>query len=164
MDEYDWNNPPLEDLSIKTIFSACIFPLEVVCLPVEQIDNYILSVLDKMVEMMDSNHGIGLAANQIGLPKRLIVMLKDNKPIKMINPKIIWNSKKIVKSNEGCLSCPGILVDMDRFDKVEVVYTDENKYTRKCTLKGLEAFCIQHEIDHLNGKLIDWEKEFNDEK
>ena len=130
---------------------------------VDTIDNDIKHILDDMLETMYNANGIGLAATQIGIDKRLIVMdcglktdddhLEPN-PIKMINPEITFLSKNFKEREEGCLSIPGHHAIVKRPDKVIVNYRDENFKQKELEADDLLGVCIQHEIDHLNGILF----------
>ena len=165
-------------MSIKEIIKIPNPFLKVVAKPVIDIDENILSLLDDMLETMYDANGIGLAATQIAIDKRLIVMdcgevdfetenlteeeynkkLKENgikpSPIKMINPKIVSLGDKIKEREEGCLSIPGYNANVKRPASLIVEYTDENKKNITLNADGLLATCIQHEIDHLNGILF----------
>ena len=130
---------------------------------VDKTDNNIKHILDDMLETMYNANGIGLAATQIGIDKRLIVMdcglkIDDNNfksnPIKMINPEITFSSKNFKEREEGCLSIPGHHAIVKRPDKVTVNYRDENFDQKELEADDLLAVCIQHEIDHLNGILF----------
>lgn len=122
---------------------------------VAEIDEKIKMILDDMLDTMYENDGVGLAAPQIGILKRLVVMdIGDDKVYKMINPKIIACSGKEV-DQEGCLSVPEIKGDVSRPTSVTVVYTDENgKEITLITEDHLLSRCICHEIDHLDGVLF----------
>ena len=130
---------------------------------VNKLDNDIRHILDDMLETMYNAHGIGLAATQIGIDKRLVVMdcglkiddddFKPN-PIKMINPEITFLSKSLNKREEGCLSIPGHHAIVKRPDKVVVNYRDENFKQKTLEADDLLGVCIQHEVDHLNGILF----------
>ena len=127
--------------------------------PVTDIDEDIRQLLDDMVETMYDAVGIGLAAPQIGISKRLIVMdcAKDDSPPeiwKMINPEIINRSEDTAKMEEGCLSIPGYNGDVIRPAEVEVRYIDIEGNIQQMTASGLLAACVQHEIDHLDGVLF----------
>ena len=127
--------------------------------PVTDIDEDIRQLLDDMVETMYDAVGIGLAAPQIGISKRLIVMdcAKDDSPPeiwKMINPEIINRSEDTAKMEEGCLSIPGYNGDVIRPAEVEVRYIDIEGNVQQMTASGLLAACVQHEIDHLDGVLF----------
>ena len=130
------------------------------CAPVTEVTDDIRALLDDMLATMYDADGIGLAAPQIGLAKRLIVLDVEQteegrgNPIKMINPEIIAASDVSVPMEEGCLSLPSMRVDVMRPEAVTVRYTDENGVVKQLDAKELLAKAIQHEIDHLNGVLI----------
>ncbi len=108
-----------------------------------------------MLEILGKRGGIGLSANQVGLPFRMCVIdIKANNPMIMLNPRIIKMSDKMEKSQEGCLSLPGVYITIDRHKKITVEYEDVNGETKTEEAEGLLSFCIQHEIDHLNGILM----------
>ena len=108
--------------------------------------------------LYESENGIGLAAPQVGLLKRLIVidLKEDNKsnPLTLVNPEILNKSDEKFINQEGCLSIPGYYADIERSQKIEYQYYDENGTRRKTTAEGLLSICIQHEIDHLDGILF----------
>lgn len=128
--------------------------------PVKIIDDDIRQLMDDMVETMRHEHGLGLAAPQIGLSVRVIVMdcsdEDDPEPIiwKMANPEIISSSEDLASMEEGCLSIPGYRGEVTRPAEVEVKYLDQNGTEQTMQADGLLAACVQHEIDHLNGKLF----------
>lgn len=122
--------------------------------PVPVITTRLLNMVDAMVTIMRENNGIGLAAPQIGVSKRVITTEINPGKLKiMVNPIILAGSDR-VKSVEGCLSLPGHVLEVMRYNKIKVSYMDLLGRERQMDLAGLEAFCVQHEIDHLNGKLI----------
>ncbi len=122
---------------------------------VEEVNDKIRQILDDMVETMHKYNGVGLAAPQIGLLKRLIVIdLYDDKgPIKLVNPEII-KEKGEQEVEEGCLSFPNKYGKIVRPAQVTVVALDENGKEVKINAKGLLAQALSHEIDHLNGILF----------
>ena len=127
--------------------------------PVEQVDARIAKLMDDMVETMYAAKGIGLAAPQIGVLERVIVVdvhEKDEKPnpIRLANPEIVWKSDETSVCEEGCLSVPEQYAEVTRPASVRVRYLDENNETRELEADGMLATCIQHEIDHLNGVLF----------
>lgn len=122
-------------------------------------DLEVLELMDQMMDEMHSSDGIGLAAPQIGVLKRVVVIdipLETERFIfKLINPKIVWASEEMVAGDEGCLSLPGIYEVIERPSSVSVECWDENYAL--CRIEqavGLLAACLQHEIDHLDGKLF----------
>ena len=126
---------------------------------VKNIDKTIELILDKMLNCMYENNGIGLAATQVGLSKRLVVIdcsSGDNKkkPIKFINPEVIELSNSNIEFQEGCLSLPDQYANVTRPNFIVVKYRDIKGKLHKSKFEGLEGTCIQHEIDHLNGKLF----------
>jgi peptide deformylase len=130
--------------------------------PVTQIDETILKLLDDMVDTMNHARGIGLAAPQVGINKRVLVIDVGDRPypaqniglLKIINPKIISFSEEKTELEEGCLSLPEMDCLIFRPEQIVVEYTDENNKMQNLTANGILAKCFQHEIDHLDGKLI----------
>jgi len=121
------------------------------CEKVEEMDQE--NLVEDMLETMYANEGIGLAAPQVGILKRILVLDVGNGSRAFINPEIINNRGKVV-SEEGCLSIPGVFVKVKRFEEVTVKAQNVNgeNFTIKAT--GILARCLQHEIDHLSGILI----------
>lgn len=118
----------------------------------------------QMIEAMTFGNGIGLAAPQVGISKRIIVMntqnLKSGFSGVLVNPKIVHQSKNTSPLEEGCLSFPGKTVSVDRPNIVTVAYQDVYGHDMVNVFQGIAAKCIQHEIDHLDGKLlVDYEGE-----
>ena len=129
------------------------------CQPVEKIDEEIKNTLNEMLQVMYDTRGIGLTANQVGISKQLVVIdLQENdvkSPIFLINPRIIEHSDKmIVSENEGCLSVPSARANVDRYETVKVEYLDINGEKQIIDADGLLSICLQHELDHVNGKLF----------
>lgn len=129
---------------------------------VEKIDDELQAFLDDMLETMYAEKGVGLAAPQVGVSLRIVVIdvwkhLEDDEekqdPLFLINPEIIWNSEELVLCDEGCLSIPGQRADVERFEQVKVRYTDREG--KSCEILGDEflAIALQHELDHLDGIL-----------
>ena len=126
---------------------------------VEQVNDKIRTLMDDMLETMYNAPGIGLAAIQIGIPKRVIVMdlsRNDEKknPLYFINPEIITNSNNDSAYEEGCLSVPGQFAEINRPDKCKVKYLDYSGNEQILNAEDLLATCIQHEMDHLEGILF----------
>ena len=126
---------------------------------VDTVDDAVRQVLADMLETMYAGNGVGLAANQVGLLKRLVVIDcagegEDPAPIKMVNPKIIAHSDNKILHNEGCLSLPREYADVERWETVTVQYLDENGTEQTRKADGLLAIAMQHEIDHLDGILF----------
>ena len=128
-------------------------------LSVENVDKHIQILMDDMLETMYAAPGIGLAAIQVGMPKRVIVLdIKQKEgqknPICLINPEIIEKSKNNLTYEEGCLSVPGQFAEIDRPDKCHIKYLDYHGQPKEIKAEGMFATCIQHEIDHLEGILF----------
>lgn len=130
------------------------------CDPVENIDGDIRTLISDMFETMYDAPGIGLAAPQVGSLVRVIVMdcakseSDDPEPIAMVNPQVVWESDDLNIHEEGCLSIPEEYNDVERPAQVRVAYTDTDGAAQEIACDGLLATCVQHEIDHLNGKLF----------
>ena len=125
----------------------------------ENVDNDLRKLLDDMLETMYEAPGIGLAAVQIGILKRLIVIdisKEDQKknPLFLINPIITYKSKNTSSYEEGCLSLPGHYAEIERPSECHLEFLDYNGKKKKLEAQGLLATCIQHEVDHLNGILF----------
>jgi len=129
------------------------------CEPLEKVDTETKKLMDDMLETMYAAPGIGLAAIQVGILKRLVVIdiSKDKEkknPIFLINPQIIHQSKKVSVYEEGCLSLPGQFAEIERPAECIIKYIDYNGKEKELKSDGLLATCIQHEVDHLNGILF----------
>jgi peptide deformylase len=127
--------------------------------PVENIDRAVVKLMDDMLETMYDAPGIGLAAIQVGIPKRIIVIDASDdeekpKPLAMVNPEIIALGQTTRLYEEGCLSIPDIRVDIERPETVTVRYIDRHGKQQELAADGLLATAIQHELDHLDGQLI----------
>ena len=128
-------------------------------LAVEKVDKDLQNLMDDMLETMYAAPGIGLAAIQIGIPKRVIVLDLASKdepknPMFFVNPEIIEKSNKNLTYEEGCLSVPGQFAEIDRPDKCHLKYLDYYGQSKEIKAEGMLATCIQHEIDHLEGILF----------
>ena len=128
-------------------------------IPVEKIDEDLQKLMDDMLETMYAAPGIGLAAIQVGVPKRVIVLdiaPKDEprNPIFFVNPEIIKKSDNNSTYEEGCLSVPGQFAEVDRPDKCHIKYLDYHGQPKEIKAEGMLATCIQHEMDHLEGILF----------
>ena len=125
---------------------------------VDQVTDETRKLMDDMLDTMYDAPGIGLAAIQIGVPKRVIVidLSRDEKknPLYFVNPKIIKKSDTDSTYEEGCLSVPGQFAEVDRPDKCHVSFLDYNGKKQELKAEGLLATCIQHEMDHLEGILF----------
>ncbi len=129
------------------------------CLPVDTVDAATAKLMSDMLETMYDAPGIGLAAPQVGVAKRIIVVDPAMEkaplaPIKMANPEIIWTSDEKKTHEEGCLSLPQEYDIVERPDKIRVRYVDEKNKTQEIEADGLLSVVIQHEIDHLEGTLF----------
>ena len=131
--------------------------LHKVAKPVQAVDARIHALIDDMVETMYEAGGIGLAASQIDVHERLVVIdtsEERNQPMVLINPEITWMNDERVKGEEGCLSVPGIYDDVERATQVKVTALDRDGQSRTIEAEGMLAICIQHEMDHLLGKVF----------
>lgn len=127
--------------------------------PVAEVDDRVRKLMDDMVESMYAAKGIGLAAPQVGVLERIVVIDLQEKdeqptPMKFVNPEIIWESPDIDSYEEGCLSVPEQYAEVTRPKSVRVRYLNENGEQREIEAHGLLATCLQHEIDHLEGTLF----------
>jgi peptide deformylase len=127
--------------------------------PVQRVDAATAKLMADMLETMYAAPGVGLAAPQVGVLKRIIVVdsARDGeppRPLKMANPEIIWASDEKKLHEEGCLSLPEEYENVERPDKIKVRYVDENNELRTVEADGLLAVVIQHEMDHLEGVLF----------
>ena len=146
-------------MSVKTILTEPNKFLRQISKPVEKVGKEEQLLMDDMLETMYSANGIGLAAIQIGVPKRIIVMdisKGENKkePRYFVNPKIINKDTSKSTYEEGCLSVPNQFAEIDRPSKCEVEFLDYNGEKKILKAEGLLATCIQHEMDHLEGILF----------
>ncbi|CAM8671567.1 Def N-formylmethionyl-tRNA deformylase [Comamonadaceae bacterium] len=131
--------------------------LHTVAKPVSQVDDRIRTLTSDMLETMYDAKGIGLAATQIDMHERVIVIdvSEDrDQPMVLINPELVWTSPTTHLNEEGCLSVPGIYDGVTRFDSVHCKALDANGQSRVIEADGLLAVCIQHEMDHLMGKVF----------
>ena len=131
--------------------------LHKVAQPVSVIDDRLRALIDEMFETMYDAKGIGLAATQVDVHQRLIVIdvsEERDQRLVLINPELVWTSDERVKGDEGCLSVPGIYDGVERAERVKVRALDEQGQAREIEADGLLAVCIQHEMDHLMGKVF----------
>ena len=129
------------------------------CSPIANVDDDLRKILKNMLETMYKAPGIGLAAIQVGILKRAVVIdvsKEDEKknPLFLINPEIIYRSNETSIYEEGCLSLPGQYAEIERPSKCQVKYIDFDGKARELKAEGLLSTCIQHEIDHLDGVLF----------
>jgi peptide deformylase len=146
-------------MALLPIITAPDPRLKIKAKPVAAVDDEIRRLMDDMVETMYHAIGIGLAAPQVGVAKRVIVVdvaRKDEKPtpLRIANPEIVWRSEELTIANEGCLSLPEHYADVERPAAIRLRYLDHENEIREIEAKGLLATCIQHEIDHLDGVLF----------
>ena len=133
--------------------------LRQVSAPVAKVDRALASLIDDMFSTMYDAPGIGLAAIQVGVPLRLItidVARKDEprNPLALINPEIVWSSQDTATYEEGCLSIPDYYEEVERPARVKVRFTDRDGAACEVDADGILATCLQHEIDHLDGRLF----------
>ena len=134
--------------------------LKKVCVPVADVSDDLRSLADDMLETMYAAPGIGLAAPQVGILQRVIAMdcVKEGegepRPLVMFNPEIVASSDETNVYEEGCLSIPDQYAEVTRPKEVQVKWIDRDGHEQSETFDGLWATCVQHEIDHLNGKLF----------
>ena len=146
-------------MAIREIIKLPDKRLRLVSEPVKQVDAGIRKLVDDMFETMYKAPGIGLAAIQVGVAKRVITLdlskkEDDHEPQVFINPEILWQSEERAKFEEGCLSIPDYYEEVERPAEVKVKYLDLAGKKREIDAKGLLATCLQHEIDHINGVLF----------
>ena len=127
--------------------------------PIERVDEDLRRLIDDMLETMYDAPGVGLAAIQVGIPRRLLVLDtagedEPRNPIAMINPQIVASSDEMRVYEEGCLSIPDVRVDIERPAGITVRYLDREGVQQELAADGLLATATQHEIDHLDGRLI----------
>ncbi|MEM9045657.1 MAG: peptide deformylase [Pseudomonadota bacterium] len=140
--------------------------LKKVCDSVTTVDDDVRRLMDDMLETMYDAPGIGLAAPQVGITKRIIVMdcapreavdgepEPEPQPICLANPQVVWSSDEVRDHEEGCLSIPDIYAPVTRPDIVRVTFLNRDGAEEEREFSGIWSTCVQHEIDHLNGKLF----------
>jgi len=133
--------------------------LKVKARAVEKVDAKVRRLMDDMLETMYGSIGVGLAAPQVGVALRVIVIDvaregEKAQPVRMANPEILWRSEEKTVANEGCLSVPEHYADVSRAAEIRFRYIDEENEIREVQAQGLLATCVQHEIDHLDGVLF----------
>ena len=146
-------------MAIKTVLTEPNNILRQISNPVDHVGEEEQKLMDDMLETMYAAPGIGLAAIQIGIPKRIIIMdisrEKENKnPLHFINPEIVWKADEDIIYEEGCLSVPNQFAEINRPKECHVKYLDYFGQPQLLKAQGLLATCIQHEIDHLEGILF----------
>ena len=146
-------------MTARPILTAPDPRLQAVSTDVERVDDEIRALVADMTDSMYAAEGIGLAAIQIGVAKRILVIDLDqkegnNNPRAFINPKITWASEEMSTYEEGCLSVPEIWDDVERPARIKAEYLDIDGKPQTLEADGLLATCLQHEMDHLNGVLF----------
>jgi peptide deformylase len=146
-------------MAVREILTVPHPVLKQVSQPVEKVDDELRALMDDMLETMYDAPGIGLAAVQIGVPKRIIVMdlaRQDDEPAPryLVNPEILWRSEETQLCEEGCLSIPDVYDEVERPTKVKLRYLNYQGEQVEEDAEGMYAVCIQHEMDHLEGILF----------
>ena len=142
------------------LLNILVYPdprLHTVAKPVQAVDARIRALVTDMLETMYDANGIGLAATQVDVHERLIVIdtsEERNQPLVLVNPEITWASEEKQVGDEGCLSVPGIYDGVERSSAIKVQALDEHGQSREIAAEGTLAVCIQHEMDHLLGKVF----------
>jgi len=127
--------------------------------PVSKVDDEVRKLMDDMLETMYAAPGVGLAAPQVGVGRRIVVIDVAGKdeppaPLFLVNPEVVWQSEELSVYEEGCLSVPKQYADVERPARVRVRYLDRDGKRQEVEGDGLLAVCLQHEIDHLDGTLF----------
>lgn len=146
-------------MALLPIITAPDKRLEAISTPVEAVTDAVRRQLDDMLETMYAAPGIGLAAIQVGIPKRMLVIDvaredEDRQPLFIVNPEFTWISDDDKAYEEGCLSLPEQYAEVARPAEVKVAYLDYNGEKQELHADGLLAVCLQHEMDHLDGILF----------
>ena len=146
-------------MAIRPILTAPDPRLKTISKPVERVDDELRALMDDMLETMYDAPGIGLAAIQVGEPKRVIVMDlagKDEPPAPQyfVNPEITWRSEELASYEEGCLSVPEMYEDVQRPARIKAKWLDYHGNPVEVEADGMLATCLQHEMDHLEGVLF----------
>ena len=146
-------------MAVLPIITAPDPRLKLKARPVGAVDDNIRRLMDDMLETMRKAIGIGLAAPQVGVAKRVIVLDvaregEEAQPMMLANPEILWRSSELATFSEGCLSLPEHYADVTRPVEIRLRYLDYQNEIREIEASGLLATCIQHEIDHLDGVLF----------
>lgn len=146
-------------MALLPILTAPDPELKKISQPVKQVDASIRKLMDDMLETMYHAPGIGLAAPQVGVLKRVIVLDlaregEEPQPLRIANPEVVWVSDDDATYNEGCLSVPEHYADVVRPAACRVKYLDQDNKQQEIAAEGLLATCLQHEIDHLDGILF----------
>jgi peptide deformylase len=146
-------------MAMLTILTAPDPRLKIKARPVAAVDDKVRRLMDDMLETMRASLGIGLAAPQVGVASRVIVLDvaregEEPQPMRLANPEILWRSEELATNSEGCLSVPEHYADVTRPAEIRLRYLDYENEIRELHAKGLLATCLQHEIEHLDGILF----------
>ena len=146
-------------MAVLPIITAPDPRLKLVARPVDKVDGKLRRLMDDMLDTMYGSIGIGLAAPQVGVSQRVIVVdvARDGEkrnPMRIVNPEIIWRSTETTVANEGCLSVPEHYAEVVRPARIRVSYLDRDNKPQELEAEGLLATVIQHEMDHLDGILF----------
>lgn len=142
------------DVAIRTILTADKPDLHIKAKPVQRVDASIRKLMADMVDTMHDAAGAGLAAPQVGVSVRVIVLWHDEDEFRLVNPEITWASREIEVDEEGCLSIPGYHGNVPRHAAIKVRAKDEKGRNKQLRAEGRLARIFQHEIDHLDGILF----------
>ncbi|MES2252143.1 MAG: peptide deformylase [Pseudomonadota bacterium] len=145
-------------MTLLTVLTVPDSRLRIKAKPVSVVDDAIRIIFDDMIETMYAEDGVGLAAPQVGISMRLVVIdISERAPgttlLRMVNPEITWRSNELNTCVEGCLSVPELRADVSRPKAIKMHYLDENGTLQHIESDDNLATCIQHELDHLDGKL-----------
>ncbi len=146
-------------MALLSVITAPDARLKAKSLPVDGVDGEIRALMDNLLETMYAAPGVGLAAPQVGVQKRVIVIdvaEKDEtgEPFRLANPEILWASEETILCEEGCLSVPEFFAEVSRAQRIRLRYLDHDNKDCELEPEGRLAACIQHEIDHLDGVLF----------
>jgi len=146
-------------MALLPIITAPDPRLKIKARPVTAVDDKVRRLMDDMLETMYHAIGIGLAAPQVGVAQRVLVVDcaregEAPQPLRIANPEILWRSDELMTSNEGCLSLPEHYAEVERPARIRLRYLDHANEIRELEAQGLLATCLQHEIDHLDGLLF----------
>ena len=146
-------------MALLSVITAPDPRLKIKARAVPVVDVDVRRLMDDMLETMYHSIGIGLAAPQVGVAQRVLVVdvARDGEkpqPLRLANPEILWRSETLMIANEGCLSLPEHYAEVERPDAIRLRYLDHENEIREIDAKGLLATCLQHEIDHLDGVLF----------
>ncbi len=156
VEELDPETRARRDAALRVVRKLGDPVLRAVAVPVERFDESLVREAQRMGELMHDALGVGLAATQVGVLHRLLVYraYTEDPLTVLVNPEIEWRSEETELAEEGCLSLPGVHVEVERAAALRVRAKDEHGKERELEAEGLEARIIQHEIDHLDGVLI----------